>query len=333
MRRRRLVNRRGVELVDRDNISEYHIKKGVFMKWVKQTVGYWCPDIITNKYLGQGVRAAVLDTGITLHPDFDRRIIGFRDFVNHKDKIYDDGKHGTHVSGILAGSGRLSSGVYAGMAPRAEILVGKVLDHTGNGSVEDVLEGIDWLLMIHKRVKLRIVNISVGTQPGVERAQEQRLVDAVEALWDEGLVVVVSAGNYGPGAGTVAVPGTSRKVITVGAVGEKRSIVAGRGGREWNYSGNGPTDACVIKPDLLAPGTKILSCNGDYTNRWQKPYVTKSGTSMATPVVSGAIACMLSKFPDMTNVEVKLKLRESCVRNECSAQGWGMLNVGKLLTM
>ena len=64
------------------------------MKWVKQTVGYWCPDIITNKYLGQGVRAAVLDTGITLHPDFDRRIIGFRDFVNHKDKIYDDGKHG-----------------------------------------------------------------------------------------------------------------------------------------------------------------------------------------------------------------------------------------------
>ena len=98
------------------------------MKWVKQTVGYWCPDIITNKYLGQDVRVAVLDTGITLHPDFDRRIIGFRDFVNNKEKIYDDGKHGTHVSGILAGSGRLSSGVYAGMAPKAEILVGKVLD-------------------------------------------------------------------------------------------------------------------------------------------------------------------------------------------------------------
>lgn len=318
--------------MERDRISEYPIKKGAAMKWVKQTVGYWCPDILVNKYLGQGVRVAVLDTGITLHPDFDRRIIGFRDFVNYRGKIYDDGKHGTHVSGIIAGSGRLSDGIYGGMAPEAELLVGKVLDHTGNGSVENVVAGVEWLLEIHRKKGLRIVNISVGTQPGLEQAQEKRLLDAVETLWDEGLVVIVSAGNYGPGQGTVAVPGTSKKVITVGAIKEGKAAAQGRRGlQEWNYSGNGPTQECIVKPDLLAPGTNILSCNGEYTTRWQKPYIMKSGTSMATPVVSGAIACLLSKYPDMTNVEVKLRLRSTCIQNEQARQGWGMLHVGRLL--
>ncbi|HAX51630.1 serine protease AprX [Muricomes intestini] len=303
------------------------------MKWVKQAVGYWCGDIISNRCMGQGVCIAVLDTGITLHPDFDRRIIGFRDFVNYKESVYDDGRHGTHVAGILAGSGKLSDGVYAGMAPKAEILMGKVLDNKGNGSVNTVVEGIDWLLNVHKKLGVRIVNISVGTQPGVEKAQEKRLTDAVEKLWDAGLVVVVSAGNYGPGVGTVAVPGTSRKVITVGALAERETAVGSiNAGREWNYSGNGPTEECVVKPDVLVPGTNILSCNGDYTNRWQKPYIMKSGTSMATPVVSGAIACLLSKYPDMDNVEVKLKLRSSCVRTSYARQGWGLLNVGSLLS-
>jgi subtilisin family serine protease len=300
------------------------------MKWVKQTVEYWCRDIISNRCMGQGVCVAVLDTGITLHPDFDRRIVGFRDFVNYKEKIYDDGKHGTHVAGILAGSGKMSGGVYAGIAPRAEILVGKVLDHNGNGSVDNVIDGIKWLLNVQKEMRLRIVNISVGTQPGVEKVQEKRLIDAVEELWDAGLIVVVSAGNYGPGEQTVAVPGTSRKVITVGAIAERRNVCRD-GNREWNYSGNGPTEACVIKPDILVPGTNIQSCNGDYTNRWQKPYISKSGTSMATPVVSGAIACLLSKYPEMSNVDVKLKLRETCVRTSYAQQGWGMLHVGNLL--
>lgn len=314
-----------------DSHFEYPVKKGVSMKWVKEVTGYWCPDILTGHFLGCGVRIAVLDTGITLHPDFDSRIIGFRDFVNHREKIYDDGTHGTHVCGILAGSGKLSAGVNAGMAPQAEILMGKVLDHTGNGSVDHVIAGIDWILESYKKMRLRIVNISVGTQPGLEEEQEKRLLDAVDALWDAGLVVVVSAGNYGPDEGTVAVPGTSKKVITVGATEDKRAAMIGKGGvPKWNYSGNGPTQECIVKPDLLAPGTNILSCNGEYTTRWQKPYVVKSGTSMATPVVSGAIACLLSKYPDMTNVEVKLRLRDTCILTEEARKGWGMVHVGRL---
>lgn len=302
------------------------IKKELLMKKAKEIVDYWCEDILKRHYLGQGITAAVLDTGIMLHPDFDRRIVGFKDFVNERQEIYDDSGHGTHVAGILGGSGRVSEGVYAGMAPYVEFVIAKVLDGTGNGSVAGVLDGIEWVLENAGRWKIRIVNISVGTHPDLKKEEEEKLLFGVEKLWDAGLVVVVSAGNYGPEKNSVAVPGSSRKVITVGMAdfpGEKQN--------GQKYSGRGPTDACVIKPDLTAPGTHVVSCNGGYTNRWQSPYTEKSGTSMATPVVSGAIACLLSKYPDMTNVEVKLRLRETCTSYQ-REEGWGILNVKRLLS-
>lgn len=305
------------------------------MKWVKENVGYWCEDTVSGKYIGQGVCAAILDTGIAQHPDFDGRILEFRDFTGQNKEIYDDSGHGTHVAGILAGDGKKSGGTYAGMAPEAGILVGKVLDKEGNGAVDTVLQGIDWIFQMRRKYPIRIVNISVGTQPELERRQKELLLEAVEDLWDQGLVVVVSAGNYGPKAGSVAVPGNSRKVITVGVPDTINSYknlppVGGRG-KIKNYSGRGPTDSCVVKPDVLAPGTGIVSCNAWYKNRGEGPYTMKSGTSMATPVVSGAIACLLSKMPDMSNVEVKLKFRSSCISSG-QESGWGILNVKKLLS-
>ena len=169
------------------------------MKWVKQKVGYWCNDIIKGKYQGKGVCIAVLDTGISKHPDLDGRVAGFRDFTDDCMECRDDSGHGTHVAGILAGNGRASSGAYAGMAPQASLLVGKVLDSEGNGDVENVINGIRWIMSVKDQCGVRIVNISVGTQPDLGEGQKRRLLEAVESLWDMGLVVVVSAGNYGPG--------------------------------------------------------------------------------------------------------------------------------------
>lgn len=312
-------------------IREYSDKKRyLFMRWVKQSVGYWCKDITSGNYLGKGICAAVLDTGISGHPDLKGGIRGFRDFVGNSVKYYDDSGHGTHVAGILCGSGEMSSGLYAGMAPESGLLVGKVLDHEGNGNVENVLKGIDWILQVKSEYDVRIVNISVGTQPDLAVCQKQRFLSAVEDLWDSGIVVVVSAGNYGPEEGTVAVPGNSRKVITVGVPDTELPVVSRRK-RRVNYSGRGPTGDCVIKPDVFAPGTGIISCNGRYGRPGEHPYTMKTGTSMAAPVVSGAIACLLSKYPDMTNVEVKLSLRNSCVKNPGTESGWGMLNVERLL--
>ena len=218
------------------------------------------------------------------------------------------------------------------MAPAAMLLAAKVLDRSGNGNVESVLRGIEWLKGIRKEHPLRIVNISVGTQPELKEEQKARLLSAVEELWDEGLVVVASAGNYGPGEGTVAVPGSSPKVITVGVPDTPAGpAAAGRMRRKINYSGRGPTADCVVKPDLFAPGTGIISCNAGYGAAGEPPYIMKTGTSMATPVISGAIACLLSRYPDMTNVEVKLKLRDACVKAPGTESGWGMPDMERLM--
>lgn len=302
------------------------------MRWVKQAIGYWCDDIIEGKCRGDGICVAVLDTGIARHPDLQGRTVGFKDFTGSSVKPHDDSGHGTHVAGILAGNGTASNGLYAGMAPGAELLIGKVLDREGNGNVDHVLNGVEWILSERTRCGIRIVNISVGTQPDLGALQKRMFLDAVEDMWDSGLVVVVSAGNYGPGEGTVAVPGSSRKVITVGVPDTELPLVQKRK-KNVNYSGRGPTKECVVKPDVFAPGTGIISCNGKYGRPGEHPYTMKTGTSMATPVVSGAIACLLSKYPDMTNVEVKLKLRESSVKIPGTESGWGILNVGNLLRL
>ena len=300
------------------------------MKWVKQTVHYWCKDTADSRYLGTGICAAILDTGIALHPDLKDRVAGFRDFTGSSIKCRDDSGHGTHVAGILAGNGISSGGSYAGMAPRTDLLIGKVLDREGNGNVDNVISGIQWVMESAVSCGIRIVNISVGTQPDLAQSQKDRLQKAVEELWDMGLIVVVSAGNYGPRSGTVVVPGNSRKVITVGVPDSPSSFSRSRRKR-INYSGRGPTNECVIKPDIFAPGTGILSCNSRFSFPGEPSYIMKSGTSMATPVVSGALACLLSKYPDMTNVEVKLKLRESCMKIPGTESGWGLLNVEQLM--
>lgn len=278
-----------------------------------------------EKFLGQGIVVAVLDTGIVRHPDFGGRIKAFADFVNGKEDMYDDSGHGTHVAGIIAGNGMMSGGRYRGVAPGAGIAAAKVLDRLGEGSVRDVQRAAEWIMEKRKVMNIRIVNISVGAHPEIVEKEEKNLLAAVEMLWDEGLTVVTSAGNYGPEPGSVSVPGSSRKVITVGA----ENFIRTKRYAEWNYSGQGPTKECVIKPDIVAPGVYIMSCNARFSHRGSRSYVMKTGTSMAAPAVSGAIACLLSKYPDMTNVEVKLHLRKRCPPE--NGEECGRLNVERLL--
>ena len=286
------------------------------MRVAKKQIRYHCDDIIKKRFQGQGVGVAIFDTGISMHPELKGQILSFYDAINGRVMPYDDNGHGTHVCGIIVGKN-------IGISPKARAIVCKVLDGNGGGKVYHTMDAIRWVLEHQSQYNIRIVNISAGMSKDTDRRDEERIIKGVEMLWDMGLVVVAAAGNKGPREGTITIPGVSKKIITVGALPNVRA--------RRQYSGRGPTSECVCKPDLLAPGTSIYSCNAFY--RRGNLYVPKSGTSMATPIVSGAIATLLSKYPDMSNVEVKLRLRQSCTDLQLpqNQQGWGLLNVEKLL--
>lgn len=280
---------------------------------------------------GRGVGIAVLDTGVYPHPDFAGRLCCFQDMVGGRKQPYDDNSHGTHVMGVLGGSGKRSGGRYEGVAPGASLIGIKVLDREGNGSVTDLLRGLSWIRKQKERYGIRIVNISVGSVSRRETAETSALVRGVEAAWADGLVVIVAAGNEGPEARSVTTPGISRKVITVGCSDDQQSVRVG-GISMVDYSGRGPTVSCICKPDVVAPGAAVVSCCVPSVRK-NHYYGIKSGTSMATPVVSGAAALLLEKYPYLTPKEVKLRLLERArdlglPRNQ---QGRGMVDLAALL--
>ena len=273
-------------------------------------------------YTGKGIGVCILDTGIYEHIDFTGRIWTFYDFLDFKRRPYDDNGHGTHVAGLVAGDGTASMGKYRGAAPVCGIIALKVLDRYGNGSQDDVLRALRWIREYRQQYRIRVVNISVGTTCNSKR-NHARLLESVEQLWDEGVVVVTAAGNQGPRPGSFTAPGSSKKVITVGS----SDLLEGRSA----ISGRGPTAECVCKPDIVAPGNKIMSCVPG------KPYSygVKSGTSMSTPLVTGAIACALEKNPALTNTDIKTMLMNSAddMGLPQNLQGWGKFNRRKFLKM
>ena len=273
-------------------------------------------------YTGKGIGVCILDTGIYEHIDFTGRSWAFYDFLAFKRRPYDDNGHGTHVAGLVAGDGTASMGKYRGAAPGCGIISLKVLDRYGTGSQDDVLRALRWIRENRQQYRIRVVNISVGTTCNSKR-NHARLLESVEQLWDEGVVVVTAAGNQGPRPGSITAPGSSKKVITVGS----SDLLEGRSA----ISGRGPTAECVCKPDIVAPGNKIMSCVPG------KPYSygVKSGTSMSTPLVTGAIACALEKNPALTNTDIKTMLMNSAedMGLPQNLQGWGKFNRRKFLKM
>lgn len=300
---------------------------------VREQLG--CSDRLINACGNKGVTVAILDTGIGKHPDFESRILSFKDFLNGHKSLYDDSGHGTHVAGCIAGNGTASDGKYKGMAPCSKLLVGKVLNHKGDGNIEEMINGIHWVLENKARYDVRILNVSIGMSEGTEKERMERLLQAVDEAWQEGLAVVCAAGNMGPELMTLSPIGTLKKVITVGC-----NEGGYFGNREYlceNYSGRGPSPYAVKKPDVVAPGTDIVSCNMHIERRggkYRNAYISKSGTSMSTPIVSGGLALLLQKYPYFSNEQAKKKLQYSAtdLNLPWSKQGWGMINVERMLS-
>lgn len=291
---------------------------------------------VPERGLSPGIKheclVAVLDTGIAEHPDLSGRLVTFRDFVGGKKESYDDNGHGTHVCGIIAGSGRLSGGRYKGMAPDCRILMGKILDGKGQGSVDSLIAGLKWILEYHQSAPVDIINISVGMGEIKEESKRKAVRELIRSAWRKGILIIGAAGNNGPTPGSISTLSKLPELIVVGC--NDGGYATGPGSCAA-YSASG--EVHMKKPDLVAPGTGIISCNYSWRQtigrRNSSPYIRKSGTSMATAIVSGAVALYLGQKGPESPGWLKTKLLTSCMDlgEPCHRQGWGMLNMTSFL--
>ena len=302
-------------------------------------------------YNGSGVGVAVIDSGIYAHDDLKTangtgsRIVYSESFLPGQDAS-DQYGHGTHVAGIVGSNGNDSTGTsftrtLKGVAPNVSLINLRVLDANGAGTDAGVIAAIEEAIDLRTTYNIRIINLSLG-RPVFESYTLDPLCQAVEAAWKAGIVVVSAAGNYGRdnsmdehGYGTIVSPGNDPYVITVGAMNDMGTVTR-TDDKIASYSSKGPTAIDhVVKPDLVAPGNGIVSLMapnstlattdsaGLVPNSYYQTggvgtsstYFRLSGTSMATPVVSGAAALLLQQNPLLTPDQVKARLMKTAQKS------------------
>ncbi len=332
---------------------------------------------------GTGATVAVLDSGMKDHDDLNNpvtdvsRILASVSFAFGESDTSDRCGHGTHIAGIIAGNGSASTGkkffrTFYGVAPQANLVNVKVLNSTGNGTVSQVVSGIQWVIAKKSQYKIGVMNLSLGHPVG-ESYTTDPLCQAVEAAWKAGIVVVCAAGNDGrlnstpttgldnegwsTAYGSIQSPANDPYVITVGAM--KNTDGNRAHDRIATYSGRGPSRLdLVMKPDIVAPGNRVIStmANNSFLSdafsgsnqvplsayysarsnslKTSSKYFQLSGTSMATPVVSAAVALLLQKYPTLTPDTIKARLMisaDKCLAadgaGDALTYGAGYLNI------
>ena len=251
------------------------------------------PAVWRTGFRGAGIKLAVVDTGVDAnHPALVGRVAVRHDITG--EGVVDLNGHGTHVAGIIAGAGEK----YRGVAPEATLMSVKVLRGDGSGMMSGVMAGVEWAVDRGARV----INLSLGIAGASDGSDALSLT--CDAAVDRGAVVCVAAGNDGPGQGSVGSPGSARKVITVGASNDEDAVA--------DFSSRGPTSDGRVKPDVVFPGYRIVSCRAKGTSLGRVVddlYTEASGTSMATPHASGAAALLLQSKPNIAPAQVKELLR------------------------
>jgi serine protease AprX len=278
---------------------------------------------------GQGVVVAVLDSGIASHKALTGKVLASVSMIAGEPTT-DEYGHGTHVAGIITGTGTYAAGVttqYAGgIAPGAQVVNVRVLGDDGVGNTSDVIAGIDWVISNKAKYNIKIMNLSLG-HAVTEPVLFDPLCAAVERAYRAGIIVIAAAGNAGkladgtPVLGGIASPGNSPYAITVGAT--NTFGTASRDDDEvTTYSSRGPTKYDNnAKPDLAAPGNKIISLEAansyipthypteHIAGSGNNAYLRMSGTSMSAPMITGAAALLLQAQPSLTSAQVKFLLQ------------------------
>ena len=279
---------------------------------------------------GRGIGVAVVDSGIAPHSALAQRVVANVSFVTGDSQVTDAFGHGTHVAGIIAGNPAPANGVtpeyVGGIAPGATLVNVRVLDADGGGLTSDVIAGLDWVVANRQLYNIRVINLSLG-HPPTEGCSTDPLCEAVNQAVQAGIVVVVAAGNAGQTPdglsvlGGISSPGSSPYAITVGAL-NTWGTVDRSDDTVALFSSRGPSEYdLAVKPDIAAPGTKIVSLEAagaflpatypsiHVAGSGDNAYMYLSGTSMAAPMVSGGVALLLQGSPDLSPAQVKFALQ------------------------
>lgn len=274
------------------------------------------PHAWEKGYTGTGVKVAVLDTGYDPnHPDLKGLVTESANFTTEPNTDDLNG-HGTHVTSTVAGSGAASDGKYKGVAPGVQILSGKVCTADGNCDNSDIVEGLAWAAQHGAKV----INLSLGDTDTPETDALEAMVDTVTR--DYGTLVVAAAGNSGPNK--VSSPASDDRALAVGAAEEDDDLAV--------FSSVGPrVGDSGLKPDVIAPGVNVVAAQAGGTTA-DDGYVAMSGTSMATPHVTGAAAILFQEHPDWTAEQVKRQLMQSATgakEHGAYFQGAGRVDVAR----
>jgi len=309
---------------------------------------------------GAGVVIAVLDTGMSTyaHPyDYDGwsgRVIQEVDFAASNGatgwaNVVDGYGHGTQITSVMGSAAKDVAGLPYGVAPGAQFIIVRAFNANGSGSYSSVISGLNWIVAHQAKYNIRIVNLSLGATPQSTYWNDP-LNQAVMKAWQAGIVVVAAAGNAGPAAQTIEVPGNVPYIITVGAMTDNYTPWNSSNWKLASFSSTGPTYEGFVKPEILAPGGHVIGTMPNNTN--QTTTLTSeifgsavvnpvtlfplSGTSQAAAVTSGAVALLLQSQPSLTPDQVKCKLMASAqpavnpsnhLAYSIFQQGAGMINV------
>ncbi|MFX0085708.1 MAG: S8 family serine peptidase [Candidatus Hodarchaeota archaeon] len=290
-------------------------------------------DLWTMGIDGSGTKIAIIDSGIdSTHDAFGTRVVYEKSFVSETygyssyEDIHDLHGHGTHVAGIAAGAGTS----FPGVAYNADLYNLKVVDMAGYSTQESLLEAIDEAIDLN----VHVISISLGFGNSSPWDSNDILTTAIDHAVDSGIFVVVSAGNEGSEGdyASISSPASAHKAFSVGATNGSSNILS--------FSSRGPSIDFQIDPDIVAPGYQIIAplASGSVIKYAYESFVginlgnyfPLSGTSMAAPVVSGAVALLKQQFPNANPLAIRAALQESAIdiNNESIfAQGAGFLNL------